>query len=216
MSVEEMVREYQSGNREVLPDLWRQVRGFAVKRAIQKMRSYRLVGTDRAVDVDDLIQEAYFAMVRAAETYDPEKEASFLGWWKFFMRTAFNSALNVRTSKGREAICHRCKSLDTPLDESDGDTLGAMIQSDAGELEEADRRIWRENLRRTMTSMLQELPPQWQSILHKRYFEEKTLQEIAAEAGLSHQCIHQKILKAQKQLAEKDRRGLLREFYEQE
>lgn len=208
--------EYQRGSKDILPDLWRQVRGFAVKRAIQKMRNYRLSNEDRAVDVDDLIQEAYFAMVRAAETYDPEKDSSFLNWWNFYMKTAFNSALNVRTEKGRKSICHRCRSLDTPLAESDGDTLASVIQSDAGELEDADRRIWRDELRRTLTSMLRQLPDQWREILYKRYFEGKTLQEIAAENGASHQCICKKIQKAQIRLVKQDRRGLLREFYEQE
>lgn len=216
MSVEEMVSEYQRGNKDILPDLWRQVRGFAVKRAIQKMRNYRLSNEDRAVDVDDLTQEAYFAMVRAAETYDPEKDSSFLNWWNFYMKTAFNFALNVRTEKGRKSICHRYRSLDTPLAESDGDTLASVIQSDSGELEAADRRIWRDELRRNLTPMLRQLPAQWQAILHKRYFEGKTLQEIAAETGTSHQCIYQKIQKAQIRLVKQDHRGLLREFYEQE
>lgn len=216
MSVEEMILEYQRGNKDILPDLWRQVRGFAVKRAIQKMRTYRMSGEDRAVDVDDLIQEAYFAMVKAAETYNPDKESSFLGWWNFYMKTAFNFALNIRTPKEKKSICHRCKSLDTPLAESDGDTLGSMIQSDAGELEDADRRIWQYELHQTLSPMLQQLPSQWREILYKRYFEGKTLQEIAAETGTSHQCIHQKIQKAQKRLVKQDRRGLLREFYELE
>ena len=180
------------------------------------MRTYRMSGTDRAVDVDDLIQEAYFAMIRAAETYNPVKESSFLGWWNFYMKTAFNFTLNIRTTKEKKSICHRCKSLDTPLAESDGDTLGSMIQSDAGELDDADRRIWQDELRRTLTPMLQQLPSQWREILHKRYFEGKTLREIAVETGASHQCIHQKIREAQKRLVKQDRRGLLREFYEQE
>lgn len=216
MSVEEMVSEYQRGNKDILPDLWRQVRGFAVKRAIQKMRNYRLSNEDRAVDVDDLTQEAYFAMVRAAETYDPEKDSSFLNWWIFYMKTAFNSALNVRTEKGRKSICHRCRSLDAPLAESDDYTLGTMIQSDGGELKDADRKIWLDELCRTLTPMLQQLPSQWREILYKRYSEGKTLQEIATETGASHQCIHQKIQKAQIRLVKQDRRGLLREFYEQE
>ena len=153
-----MILEYQRGNKDILPDLWRQVRGFAVKRAIQKMRTYRMSGEDRAVDVDDLIQEAYFAMVKAAETYNPDKESSFLGWWNFYMKTAFNFALNIRTPKEKKSICHRCKSLDTPLAESDGDTLGSMIQSDAGELEDADRRIWQYELHQTLSPCCSSCP----------------------------------------------------------
>lgn len=215
MSTEEMVKEYQKGNLDVLPDLWKQVRGFAVKSAIQKMRVYRIANDDRSVDVDDLIQEAYFALIMAAETYDSEKGMSFLGWWKFYMLRVFNSALNLRTQRGRNAISHRCKSLDTPLEESSGATLGTMIQEENGELDAADRRIWNNELRQTMDTMLEQLPPQWRELLHKRYAEEMTLKEIAEETGLSHQCISQKILSAKKRIAKQDSRGLLREFYEQ-
>lgn len=69
MTNEELVLEYRSGNKGVLETLYSQNIGMIE----------RIIGRYKGVeDPEDLRQEAYFGLVRAADLWDPEREAQFL------------------------------------------------------------------------------------------------------------------------------------------
>lgn len=69
MTNEELCLMYQSGNKEVIGELYKQNTGMVEK----------IIGRYKGVeDPEDLRQEAFFGMVRAVELWDPEREAQFL------------------------------------------------------------------------------------------------------------------------------------------
>ena len=77
MTNEELVHEYQAGNREVIKQLYLQNSGMIEK----IVRRYSGVE-----ELEDLRQESYFGLVKAAELWNPEKETAFLTYAIYWIR----------------------------------------------------------------------------------------------------------------------------------
>ena len=77
MTNEELVHEYQAGNREAIEQLYLQNSGMIEK----IVRRY-----SGAEELEDLRQESFFGLVKAAELWNPEKGASFLTYAIYWIR----------------------------------------------------------------------------------------------------------------------------------
>lgn len=190
MCVDDYLRAVQAGNCDRLPELWAGVRGFVAQKAMRKMRAYQYTNTDAAVDMDDLIQEGFIAMLEAAETFQPDRGMSFLGWLDLHLKTAFNNALGLRRLRDLHDPIHQRGSLSRTIQlDGDGGTL-AEFAGDGGEaIDGAEREIWLEQLRAALERSAAELSPMERRALSGRYCLELTLQQIAAAEGVSHQAI---------------------------
>ena len=73
MSNEELVAAIQAGDTERMGALWEQVAGLCCWKAKQVMTALDLRGSSCGVELDDLMQTGYIALVNAVETYQPEK-----------------------------------------------------------------------------------------------------------------------------------------------
>ena len=77
MTNEELVHEYQAGNREVIKQLYLQNSGMIEK----IVRRYSGIE-----ELEDLRQESYFGLVKAADLWNPEKETAFLTYAIYWIR----------------------------------------------------------------------------------------------------------------------------------
>ena len=211
---EAIVRDIQQGSREKLPELWEAVRPFAARQANRRMTAYREHNSDYALDTEDLIQEGFFALLRALETYQSGGRMSFLGWWELYLKTAYNEALGLRWKRKAQAPDHQCVSLSLPLSMDGGGTLEDLIPDNRNSIEAADR-IWRGELRAAVDSALAALPEHLRALITARYLQGQTLQTMAAAAGGTTQGISDKTHRALKRLRKQDRAGRLAEFARQ-
>ena len=81
MTNEELVIEYQTGNKAVIEQLYLQNRGM-----IEKIVR-RYAGIE---EPDDLRQESFFGLVKAAELWKPEKETAFISYAVYWIRAAIH------------------------------------------------------------------------------------------------------------------------------
>mgnify|MGYP004591887623 FL=1 len=211
---EALVAAVQRGDREKLPELWDCVRAFAARQAYARMAAYRATQTDCAVDAEDLMQEAFLAMLRALETYQGGGGMSFLGWWKMYLRKAFNGALGMLRSASRCDPVRRCESLHRPVGEG-GELLGDLLEDRENPVEELERALWREELRRALRLALEELPGSNREMVVRRYCQGVKLRQIAAEAGTSTQAVSETTRRTLKTLRKNDTAGRLAEFARQ-
>ena len=72
MTNEELVMLIQSGERDRLIELWQQIRRMALKEAV-RWAAYRSNG----VELDDLEQAGFIALMRAVDGFDPAAGALF-------------------------------------------------------------------------------------------------------------------------------------------
>ena len=78
MTNEELCMMYQSGNKEVIEDLYKNNIGMIEK----IIRHYSGIE-----DLEDLRQEAFFGIAKAAELWKPEKECNFMTYAAYWIRS---------------------------------------------------------------------------------------------------------------------------------
>lgn len=128
MSNEELVSMIQAGERDRLVDLWEQVRRFALK---QGRRWILALDGRGGITLEDLQQCAFLALMAAADSFDPGRGKSFIGWYALHLKTAFSEACCIRTQLQRQDPIHHASSMEAPItdDESDPITLGEAVRT---------------------------------------------------------------------------------------
>lgn len=211
MSNEELALRIQQGERDKLGELWGQVEKFVSMRAGKMARHLDGFG---GVTEEDLYQAGFLALVEAVETFDPG-QAGFLTWLGYHLKTAFAQAAGYRSVK-RDALDFAA-DLDAPLQEVDNLTLADAIEDPeaAQSFEEVERRAWLADLRGILSSALEALPTRQREALKAHYYQGKTLQEIAAEQGISAERVRQNANKAFRTLRRNRHKNRLADFVEE-
>ena len=191
MSNEELAVEIQAGAIERMGELWEQVRRFVAMKARHVMTALE----GRAdVELDDLIQSGYLALVEAVADYKPEQGA-FLTVLGYHLKSAFAEATHFRTLRQQRETLARPISLDSPVgDDTDACPLGDLIADPTGtaRLEDAEERIYQEQLQKTVAAVLADLTEEHRELLRLRFWEGATLQKIAMVQGVTKELVRKK------------------------
>lgn len=179
-----MIREGQTG---LYLQLWRQVEGFVIKNA-----GHYLAALDarRWLEIEDLAQAGYLAMVDAVAGYERDR-ASFLTYLKYHLRRRFREAAGILSTRTAKDPIASHISLDQPVGEDL--TLGDLQAGESKELEDAERRIWLEQLHEAIEKALAKLPPNCAEAIRARYLYGLSLQEAAEAAGVPVGTIWQRV-----------------------
>ena len=112
----------QNGGLDVLT-LWAAVRGYAYRKA----RRWAAALEHRSgQNVDDLMQEAFLAMLRAVGLWEQYKGMGFIGVYELTLRDGFSRACGCRTKREAEDPLRSSISLDAPIGE-DGEEAGTLV-----------------------------------------------------------------------------------------
>lgn len=212
MSNEELVAVIQGGE-DRMGELWAQVEKLVMWKAHRVMTALDGRG---GVEFDDLYQSGYPALVAAADSYKPECGA-FSTWFMLHLKTAFAEATGYRTRRGRNDPLNNSLSLDTPLtDETDSDDLMAIIADPAGMkgIEAAEEAIYRQQLHDALEAALDAIPEDCGEILRQRYYEGRTLADLAEVHGVTPERVRKKEYEAIRHLRRPKAACHLRPFYD--
>ena len=168
MSNEELVVLIQSGERDRLIELWQQVRRMALKEAV-RWAAYHSNG----VELDDLEQAGFIALMRAVDGFDPAAGAKFSTWYHRILLTEFEAATGRRTEKRRRDPLDAAASLDAPITEdSDNISLGDIIPDPAAEtaMENVDHWEDQRRLHAALEAAMATLPPELQAVIWRHCF----------------------------------------------
>lgn len=180
MTNEELATAIKLGNTNLYSDLWGQVQRFAIMKARQR---YTMTNGFGGVEVEDLIQSGFLALVSAVNYFDPVSGVSFLTVFGNCLKTAFAQAGGYRTSK-RNPL-DMCLSLDMPLDDdADGKTLLDMQSDPRDYYLTADERIWKEELRTALEKAVSVLPIEQIETIYKRFARGQTFRDIGMSTGV--------------------------------
>lgn len=193
MSNEELAARIKDGERDKLLELWEQVRNLIARLSI---RRYILTDGLGGVEVDDLIQSGYIAMVNAVEDFDPGAGYKFSTFLTQHLKTAFAEAGGYRSDKQRMDPLQHCDSLDRPIDEGSEDTLLDLQAAPGDCIADADRRIWLEQLHAALARAMEPFPEDWRSTLECHYYRGKTQEETAQELHTTRQEVRKAESKA--------------------
>lgn len=193
MTNEELAVKIRNGETALIETLWTQVRRFVYKEAGKWNRAFE--GRNGST-VDDFIQSAYPALLRAIAYFDPDKEQcnSFLTAFHFCLRTAFSEIAGVRTKKACKSPLDHSLSLNAPIVSDDEDfSLENLIEDEQAyqEFQSVEDQVLHEQLCAILYPMIEELTPDQQEILFARYWEGLSCEEIGERGGVSRQRVHQ-------------------------
>lgn len=112
----------QNGELDVLT-LWAAVRGYAYRKA---RRWAAALEYRSGQDVEDLMQEAFLAMLKAVGLWEQYKGMGFIGVYELTLRDGFSRACGCRTKREAEDPLRSSVSLDAPVGE-DGEEAGTLV-----------------------------------------------------------------------------------------
>jgi RNA polymerase sigma factor (sigma-70 family) len=178
----ELHRRLSGGDRAAFDDLYRRYGPPAYGLA------YRLTG--QQILAQDVVHDAFMALWRAPEAYDPARGA----FRTFFLSLVHHRAVDtIRREERLRKRQERASNLEPTHDEDVADDV-----VDAAFL--GDRRL-------EVRTALQTLPPEQRQVLELAYFRGMTQVEIAAKVGIPIGTVKTRTLAAMKKL----RRALYRE-----
>lgn len=212
MSNEELVAGIQAGE-DRMGELWAHVEKLVMWKAHRVMA---VLDGRGGVEFDDLYQSGYPALVAAVDSYKPECGA-FSTWLGYHLKTAFADATGYRSKKQQQDPIHRATSLDMPLtDETDSDDLMAITPDPAGMngLEAAEEAIYRQQLHDALEAALDAIPEDCGEILRQRYYEGRTLADLAEVHGVTPERVRKKEYEAIRHLRRPKAACHLRPFYD--
>lgn len=182
----ELAADVKAGKEGAMCELWEAVRRFVVMKAEQ-----RAARPGCRVPAEDFIQAGFFAMLDAAEAYDPEREHGFLKLLAFTLKKRFAEEQGFRSSK-RDALFY-ASSADVPAvwDDPEGPTIAEVIPDESAELpflgvEYAD---FLEYCRGTINAALATVSPRQAETIRAHYSEGMSLDEIGARTGITRQSV---------------------------
>lgn len=187
MTNEELAVKVKNGDENALIELWHQNHGLAVRISRRRYNQQESYGGLCGVDMDDFMQTAFLALVKAVSYYDAKKDAPFNTYWTNCIKSEFNTLLGVRTSK-RDAL-NFCVSLDRALTvdgDTDDGTLKDFIPDPTDSYEESDRNMQIEQLHETLEKALSKLTPDQEKVVRLIYYEDLDRASAAAEMGLTY------------------------------
>lgn len=212
MSNEELVAAIQAGEAGRMGQLWEQMRNLIAWKAKQIMAT---LPESSLIEIDDLIQSGYIALVAAVESYKPES-GQFSTWLYYYLQSAFAETAGYRTAKIQKDPMKWAVSLDKTIGE-DGDTTVGELLPDYGAaatMEGVENALWRERLRETEIRLLDDLPEAQRAVLHGFYFCGQSYQDCAATLGITMGKVRTLMANGIKELRRPYIRQQLRPFYE--
>ena len=174
--------------------------------ALQANRLLHAMGPDRAalagVEFGDLYNSGYFALVDAAERYDPEAGAKFITFFAMRLKSYFSDTTGFRLARQRKDPLNSSKSLDARLKEGDEDSgaFGDFIPDPkaAQALQDVEDGIQRDYTRKAVRQALEQLPTEERLAIKAYYYEGLTVKASGGARILERAELHLRRLLADK------------------
>ena len=182
MTASDLAVEIKNGRTDLYPELWEKVRSFVAYMAI---RRYQFVNDTSAIDIDDLIQSGYFAVVNAVIDYDPASGYKYTTYLKRHLQRAFNEACGTAWERTANDPIHSAISLSEPIGDDDGPTIGDLMVSPVDYAEAVEDEVYRQKLHNAIERLLSRLSKAGADVIRRSYFDGEKMGDIAKSYCIS-------------------------------
>ena len=198
MSNEELAVLIQKGNKEYIPELWDNVYRFIYKMCNKYYISHFGICVRAGVELEDITQTSYFALLKAIEAYKPEGKYKFTTYISYHLQMALDTLLGIRGNMGKRPLNYAV-SLDKVM-AADDDSFHATAKIDTTEditateaFDAVERRIYNSELREHINNALSKLPEKQTKAVKAIYFEGMTNTDYAKQERVTQQAISVRI-----------------------
>lgn len=175
---ESLALRVQSGDTDAIAPLWEGVKRFAYQLTFRFFDRSRKSCSSSGVTLEDLQQEAFLAVLDAAEDYKEDKEYKFTSYLYYHLKNHFMTVIGKRTQSVKALNCS--DSLDEPLPGIEDLTLGDTIQDPAADqsFEIVENNEYIRELHGALQKSLDTLEQREREVLTEKYYNDLTLAQI--------------------------------------
>lgn len=190
-----------SGRKELLSDLYMQNKGIIYKYARSFYNRHKKRCEKCGIEIDDLMNEAFFAVCEAIEGYCKAKEYKFTTYLNYPLKSHFSALIGYRTSKALNEPLNNCASLDKAVEGFDNENV-SLIDTIADNGADFEENIIDKN---TISGIFPAVKETLQddfayACIEMNYKQGISRQKIAEKYGMTNNYIQGIINKALKQL----------------
>ncbi len=183
MTNEELAGAIQAGQNDLIETLWAQCYKYIKYQAGRWERAWQS-RTD--FDIDDLIQQGYFAICAAVNGWSEEKGHSFISYLDLCLKTEFAKVAGCRTTAQMEDPIYKAVRLESPAySEEDGLKIGETMGAECEALIAFEEKEYRESLAKAVREAVAALPDQKRKAIEAHYFQGKPFAMVAEEMSIS-------------------------------
>lgn len=207
MTNEELAVRIKAGEPALMADLWENCHKLLLLLMHRELaKGKRELMERHGVTEEDLEQELFFALRAAVKGFDPDAGFKFTTYLHFPVRSVIDGALGLRYggSRSSDPINQYNTSLDAPIADGEDATFGDFLRDpdSASGFEAIEEADYQTKLHADLEAALSELPERQERTIRSRYYEDKTLEEVAEDQSLSHERVRQNEYSALMQLRE--------------
>lgn len=198
-SNEELATLIKQGDNGYMPQLWEQVRKIVVMIAI---KYFNRLENKCGLELDDLIQEGYFGVLKAVEYYEPDSEYKFSSYLNLNLKNVFDKMTGIRYGGENDKILNCALSLDAPIEndcENDNLTLLDTISNKSTSnysFENNEQSVYNRDLRKVLDKALGQLSEKRNKIITLNYFFDMSQSQIASVLKCNRSYISSEIREA--------------------
>ena len=192
MTNEELAVRIQRGETGLYSHLWARVEKLVALLAGRYYARSQVTCARSGVELDDLIQVGYFAMLDTVKSFDYKTGYKLTTYLKRHLLNQWAQMLDVRYGREKFDPLNRCTSLEKPIGgENEDIALGDVIPDKAAEqaIESSLERVYTQQLHDVLESCLDTLRPQEADTIRGRFYRGETLKQIAERQGCAFQYI---------------------------
>ena len=191
MSKEELAERIQKGDTKWIPLLWGQVERLIQWKANRFYRSHPDRCGRYGVTVEDLIQEGFFAFLKAVESYNPQSGYTFSTFLTYPLKTSFNAMIGLRTQKGRNDPLSNSVSLSAPTADDESIELSDAIPDKQAEeaFQSAEMSDYIRRLHHDIDTVLGRLNEDERQAIIATFFDNMSMTDAASCAGVDYNRI---------------------------
>lgn len=178
---EELAIKVKQGDKGAELQLWEQVQRFIKVKAVRCLPDD---GSTNRIELDDLMQAGYIAMLSAVKDFNHESGYAFITYLAYHLKSAFAQELGIRTSR-RDAL-HTAVSMDAPQGSgNDNFTLADTFAAPDSEtvFEDMTDRITFKHAFDIVMEHVEKLDPPQSSAIKQLYLDGMTRRQIAEQTG---------------------------------
>lgn len=190
----------KADNIEARNQLWNLNQRFITKMVLEHYNNHSAAVRQHGYNLDDLMQESYFAFLKAVKRYDPAKGAfttvlgNSIGWHLRQLMIAGGSVrISDSSGSGKQQVSSNAldysSSLNEPCVGPDGSEceLEDLLPDPGGQIafENIIDGIYQKELHAAIEKALSRLPERSATVVRERWFNDKTFTQIGSDLDVS-------------------------------
>lgn len=189
---EQLAAAIQKGRTDLLPLLWEQTERL-IKLLIVRYAKSKIL--PNSIDVDDLLQGGYFAMLQAVRAFKTDNGYKFTSYLNYSVKNVIDEETSNDKKHFKEV------SYNKTVSDKDGDNVELFdLMKDSTAEYDVIEPVELTDTQRTVIEALERLPPPQREVISKHYLKGLTLNQISAEKQCSVENIRQYIQRGFKTL----------------